>query len=594
MSTNSSTIDPTKILDRYRRERDRRVHTEGNKQYLDAVGELARFAKRDPYAGPRIEREPITAEVEVLSVGAGFSGILAAARLREAGIADIRILDGASDFGGTWYWNRYPGVQCDIESYSYLPLLEETGYIPRHRYAFGDEILSYCQYLGREFDLYPRTSFQTQVTEARWDEDAGRWQVKTDRGDHFSARNFLLGAGRQSRPKLPGIKGIERFKGHSFHSSRWDYDYTGGGVHAPLDGLADKNVAVIGTGATGIQLIPSVARSAKQLYVFQRTPSTIGVRGNHPTDLEWYKSLPSGWQARRRSLFVEAATGRADDAELRDGWTDVGRILREGTPAHPETPEEFGRRAALADIEVMNQRRARIDETVKDRETAEKLKPWYNLFCKRPTFNDDFLATFNRPNVTLVDVSGEKEISEITEDGIIAGGQEYKVDLIIYASGFQVVGTLDQRISFPIIGKDGRSLAEHWSNGMRTLHGLTVNGFPNWFYLGLGQSAIAANYTNNLDDQTKHIGYILSTAARRGKTIIEPTAEAENDWIVQIRAANIYPEEFFASCTPGYYNNEGRGGVTIWDESYAPGVNAFNALLHDWRERGEMAGLELR
>jgi cyclohexanone monooxygenase len=590
----TTAIDPTAILARYKAERDKRVRTEGNDQYYDAIGELERFSSGDAIVDDRIEREPIVEEIEVLSVGAGFSGILAAARLAEAGITDVRIIDSAGDFGGTWYWNRYPGVQCDIESYSYLPLLEETGYIPKHRYAYGDEIREYCQYLGRYFDLYPKALFQTSVTEARWDEAAGRWQVKTDRGDHISARYFLLGVGRQSRPKLPGLKGIEKFKGHSFHSSRWDYGYTGGGIHEPLDKLADKRVAVIGTGATGIQLIPSVARSAKHLTVFQRTPSTIGVRGNHPTDVEWYKSLPQGWQDRRRALFLEAASGRADDEEVRDGWTETGRILREGKPDHVETPAEIGKRALLADIQVMNGRRQRIDELVENREAAEILKPWYNLFCKRPTFNDDFLQTFNRPNVTLVDVSGDGAISEVTEDGIVTGGKGYKVDLIIYASGFQVVGTVDQRMNFPVVGRDGRQLKDHWSNGMRTLHGLTANGFPNWFYLGLGQSAVAANYTTNLDDQTRHIAYILSTAAQKGKTVVEPTPEAEQDWIDEIRLADTRPPEFFDSCTPGYYNNEGRGGVTIWSESYAPGVNAFNALLRAWRGTGAMEGLSLR
>ena len=585
---------PADILARYRQERDKRIDAKGNGQYVDAVGALARFGDTDPNATPRVERDPITADVEVLIVGAGFGGLLTAARLKEAGITDVRILDLASDFGGTWYWNRYPGVQCDIESYSYLPLLEETGYVAKHRYAYGDEILEYCQYLGRYFDLYPKANFHTAVNDVAWDEAKQRWQVKTDRGDHFSARYFMLAVGRVSRPKLPGIKGIDTFKGHSFHTSRWDYAYTGGDTHADLDKLGDKRVAVIGTGATGIQLIPRVAKTAKQLTVFQRTPSSVGIRGNHATDVDWYKAQKPGWQEYRRALFLDAASCLCDDSEIRDGWTETGRILREGKPAHPETLQEMGQRAVMADLQVMNGRRQRIDDTVKDRETAEKLKPWYNLFCKRPTFNDEFLDAFNRPNVTLVDASGDNAITEITENGVVAGGKEYPVDLIIYASGFQVIGTVGQRVTFPVKGRGGKMLEDHWGAGMRTLHGLTAHNFPNWFYIGQGQNAVAANYTTTVDDQAKHLAYILTEAKKRGATVIEPTAEAEQGWLDEIRAANKRPPEFYENCTPGYYNNEGKGGVTIWAESYAPGAAAFNALLKTWRDDGDLKGLTLR
>jgi len=589
-----SKVDAGTVLDRYAKERDKRKLSAGNAQYVDTAGQFGRYAEDDPSAAPEIKRDPIVGEVEVLIVGAGFGGILTAARMSEVGVTDVRIIDTASDFGGTWYWNRYPGVQCDIESYAYLPLLEETGYMPKHRYAYGDEIREYCQLLGRRYDLYPKTTFQTAVTKAEWDDSIGRWQVETNRGDRFSARHFLLGVGRASRPKLPGIQGIERFKGHSFHSARWDYDYTGGGIHEDLHKLKGKRVAVIGTGATGIQLIPRVAKTAEHTYVFQRTPSSIGVRGNYKTDPDWFKSQEPGWQERRRHMFLEAVTGRADDTEIRDGWTDSGRLLRETTPTTPETMEEMGKRAMLVDIEVMNQRRARIDELVKDAAKAEKLKPWYNLFCKRPTFNDEFLPAFNQPNVDLIDVSGEGAITKITEKGIVAGGKEYEVDLIIFASGFQVIGTVNQRVSFPVIGRNGKRLNDHWAEGMRTLHGLTAHNFPNWYYIGQGQNAVAANYTTTVDDQAKHLAYILSTARDRGFTQIEPTAAAEEGWIEEIRSAGWQSPDFYVNCTPGYYNNEGQSGVTIWDESYSPGPAAFNALMQEWREQGNLEGLELK
>ncbi|HEY4548533.1 MAG TPA: NAD(P)/FAD-dependent oxidoreductase, partial [Pedomonas sp.] len=562
--------DVEAILKRYRSERDKRLNAKGNAQYADAVGALSRFSGTDPYAADRAGRDPICADVEVLIVGGGFGGLMAAARLKEVGVTDIRIIDAAADFGGTWYWNRYPGVQCDIESYAYLPLLEETGYVPRHRYAFGDEILAYSQLLGREYDLYGKACFQTKVLDVTWDEARARWLVSTDRGDRFAARFFLMAASRTTRLKLPGIPGIEKFKGHSFHTSRWDYAYTGGGINEDLDRLSDKRVAVIGTGATAVQLIPRVAQTAGQLYVFQRTPSSVGERYNRETDVEWYKAQPPGWQERRRAQFIDATSGAGDDSEIRDGWTEMGKILWDTRPAHPETPEEIAKRAILADIEVMNARRARIDAIVADHATAEKLKPWYNLFCKRPTFNDEFLPAFNRSNVELVDVSGDNPITEITERSIIVGDQEYPVDLIIYATGFQIIGSLEQRIEFPITGRGGVTLQQHWAQGLRTLHGLTAHNFPNWFYIGQGQNAIAANYTATVDDQAKHLAYIISAVRARGLAVLEPTAEAEQAWIDEIaraRDAALRSPGFYEDCTPGYYNNEGQGGVSLWNEA---------------------------
>ena len=200
-----------------------------------------------------------------------------------------RIVEKGGDFGGTWYWNRYPGAQCDTASMVYMPLLEETGHRPTEKYAHAPEILEQCRRIGRQYRLYEKALFQTEVTELRWDDARSRWVVSTSRGDRFTASFVGLGIGPLHVPKLPGIPGIETFKGHAFHTSRWDYDYTGGDPNgAPLTGLADMRVAIIGTGATSVQAVPHLARAAKQLLVVQRTPSSVDVRGNAPIDPEWF------------------------------------------------------------------------------------------------------------------------------------------------------------------------------------------------------------------------------------------------------------------------------------------------------------------
>ncbi|MGH0031631.1 MAG: flavin-containing monooxygenase, partial [Myxococcota bacterium] len=295
-------FDPDALRDKYRQERDKRLREDGNEQYVEVKGEFAHFLD-DPYAEPGFTREPLFDEVEVLVVGGGFGGLLAGARLRQAGVEDIRIVDPAADFGGTWYWNRYPGIACDIESYTYLPLLEEVGYVPKEKYSFGKEILEHSQAIARKFDLYRDVCFQTRITELRWDEEAARWIVSTNRGDRMQAHYVCMATGPLNRPKLPGIPGIEEFEGHSFHASRWDYEYTGGDSEGGLTGLQGKRVGIIGTGATSVQCVPHAGEWAEHLYVFQRTPSSIDVKHNPPTDPEWANSLQPGWHQHRMDNF---------------------------------------------------------------------------------------------------------------------------------------------------------------------------------------------------------------------------------------------------------------------------------------------------
>ena len=216
--------------------------------------------------------------------------MIAGARLKESGIDSVRIVDKAGDFGGTWYWNRYPGAQCDTASFVYMPLLEETGHVPTEKYAHAPEILEHSRRIGKQFGLYDDALFHTEVTDLEWDAQRSAWIVRTNRGDEFTAQYLAMGTGPLHVPKLPGVEGIDDFQGHSFHTSRWDYTYTGGDESgAPMTELSDKRVGLIGTGATAVQCVPHLAKACRELYVFQRTPSSVDVRANRPTDMEWFE-----------------------------------------------------------------------------------------------------------------------------------------------------------------------------------------------------------------------------------------------------------------------------------------------------------------
>ncbi|HEY4345156.1 MAG TPA: NAD(P)/FAD-dependent oxidoreductase [Parvibaculum sp.] len=591
-------FDPDTLRKKYREERDKRLREDSESQYIELTGDFARYSDEDPYVKPGFTRAPLTDEVEVAIIGGGFSGLLAAARLREAGVTGIRIIEAGGDFGGTWYWNRYPGAQCDIESYCYLPLLEELGYIPKEKYSYVTEIFEHSQRVGKAYDLYDITCFQTRVTDLHWDENLKRWLIHTNHNDEMKARFVIMALGTASRAKLPGIPGIEDFKGHTFHTSRWDYNYTGGDTNGNLHKLADKRVAIIGTGATSIQCVPHVGRDAKELFVFQRTPSSVDVRGNKPTDPEWVRTLQPGWQRARRENFADIVVGRPFEEDLvNDSWTDIFRSLQNIGPMPSDeklSGKEIGRRVELADFRKMNQIRARVDEMVENKAAAEALKPWYRQFCKRPTFNDDYLPTFNRPNVTLVDTSASKGVEKITEKGVVAGGVEYEVDCIVFATGFEISTAFRRRIGIDIAGRNGRSLYDYWADGHRTLHGHSSHGFPNWFYIGISQNGLSVNMTAMFDDQARHVAYIIKEVQNRGALVVEPTPEAEAEWVATIRKLAVSNAAFLEACTPGYYNNEGKnknGAVT--SESYAPGINAFNALLAEWREKGDLDGLHL-
>ena len=593
-------FDPDDLRAKYRQERDKRVRSDGNAQYVEVTGKFAHYLD-DPYVKPGFTRAPLTDSVNVVVIGGGFGGLLAGARFHEAGIKDVRIIESGGDFGGTWYWNRYPGAQCDIESYCYLPLIEELGYMPKEKYSFAPEIYEHSQRIAKHYNLYENACFQTRVTELRWDENEPRWIVSTDRGDVMRARFVVMATGPLNRPKLPAIPGISDFQGHTFHTSRWDYEYTGGDHSGGLTKLADKRVAVIGTGATAIQCVPFVGEHAKQLYVFQRTPSSVDVRGNKPTDPEWAKTLKPGWQRERRENFNNLVIGvPVEEDMVKDGWTDIFRNLGIAAKKTHRAAEFSKRQAAMlmeiADFQKMNGVRARVDQTVTDSATADALKPWYRQFCKRPTFNDDYLPTFNRPNVNLVDSSGSQGVELITKTGVVANGVEYPVDCIIFATGFEVGTAWTRRAGYEVIGMGGVTLTDYWADGMKTFHGFSSHGFPNCFILGPSQNGASVNLTSVLDDQAQHVGYIIKQVMERGFRYSHPTKKAEDEWVAEIKHMAVVAARFLANCTPGYYNNEGHfepGADGFGANVYAPGINAFNALMANWREKGDLEGLEL-
>jgi cyclohexanone monooxygenase len=587
-------FDPAALRNKYLAERTRRLRKEGNDQYREVAGSLERFAK-DPYIESEVVRDAVREDIEVAVVGGGFGGLLACARLQAVGVENFRIIEKAGDFGGTWYWNRYPGAQCDIESYVYMPLLEETGYIPQEKYSFGPEILEHSKRIGRKFALYSRAYFQTQVESVVWNDATSRWTIRTDRGDAINARFVIMSSGPLNRPKLPGIPGIESFKGHTFHTSRWDYAYTGGDSSGNLHKLSDKRVGIIGTGATAIQCVSHLGQHAKHLYVFQRTPSSIDERGNRPTDPEWAKSLKPGWHAQRNLNFVSILSGIPQEEDLvGDRWTDLFKALSKLLAVDGSSGmsvEQIAQMSEIADFQKMNQIRARVEASVKDKATAEALKPWYKQWCKRPTFNDEFLPTFNRPNVTLVDTEGQG-VERVTERGIVVNGVEYEVDCLIFATGFEVGTAYTRRAEFEVFGRDGASLADYWADGMKTFHGFHSHGFPNCFHMGLTQTGLAPNFTYMLDGQATHIAYVIQQANARSAKCVEATREAEADWVDTVNRPS-FMTGYLSQCTPGYYNAEGKAGPGegFFEGQYGAGAVQFYQLLEGWRAQGELHGL---
>lgn len=580
------------IKARFAHERDVRLayRPEGSKQYdTELQGELARYDV-DPYAEPPAPRAPLTDTVECLFIGGGFSALLTAAKLRDIGVESIRIVERGADVGGTWYWNRYPGCMCDVDSTIYLPLLEETGYMPTEKYASAAEIFGYAQLLGKHFGLYDHALFQTEVESLVWDDDAHRWDLTTNRGDRIRTRFFVSAGGLMHKAKLPGIEGIDRFGGKMFHTTRWDYAYTGGSPTEPMDKLADKVVGIIGTGATAIQVVPQLARSAKEVYVFQRTPSAVGVRAQQEIDPEWFRSLPPGWQRERTLNFTQVVTGNKPDRDLvADGW---GKVLWEDTQREPADEAERAELEAI-DFEIMEGFRQRIDEVVEDPGTAEKLKPWYGKHCKRICFHDEYLQSFNLPNVHLVDTDG-RGVREMSEHGPVIDGEEYPLDLLVFASGFEITTTLADRLGFDPVGRDGVKLSERWHDGTHSLHGILTAEFPNFFVVSFIQAGFGLNFVHFLSESTAHITWLIQHCLEDGIASIEATVEAEDEWLSILWEASGPLARYNRSCTPSYGNSEGSKTMLAARAAVFPGsLMDYSAHLAQWREAGTLAGTKV-
>jgi cation diffusion facilitator CzcD-associated flavoprotein CzcO len=588
-------FNPEELRRKYKAERDKRIRVDGNRQYKETAGDFSKYVD-DPYADKEFNRAQLSDHSDVVIIGGGFGGLVSGARFREIGTEKIRIIEKGSDFGGTWYWNRYPGAMCDVESYIYLPLLEEMNYVPIEKYTHAPEILSYCKKLADHYDLYRDACLQTEVTEIKWDARSAVWVISTNRGDAMTATSVVMSNGPLNRPKLPGIEGINEFEGHTFHTSRWDYDYTGGSSDGGLTGLKNKRVGIIGTGATAVQCIPHLGASAKQLFVFQRTPSSIDVRNNRETDPEWVKNLAPGWQKRRMENFNSLVSGGSENQDMvGDGWTEIYRNLTGMLP--PEgfeklSEKDMGLATELADFKKMESIRNRVDAVVNDKETADALKPYYRQFCKRPCFHDEYLETYNKDNVKLIDTQG-LGVDKITKNGVVVNGTEYELDCLIFATGFEVGTAYTRRSGYEVIGKNDLKLSDKWKDGPQTFHGMFSHGFPNCYFLGVIQSALTTNFVHLLMEQTKHIAHVVKYCGEDNTKLVEPTLEAEQEWVTLIKRNAHRGERFFAECTPGYYNNEGNHDKSngFLSNAYGKGPVAFFDLLEDWKKSGTYEGL---
>jgi cation diffusion facilitator CzcD-associated flavoprotein CzcO len=515
----------------------------------------------------------------------------------------------------------------DVEAYCYLPFLEETGYMPKHKYSSGVEIRIYLEDLVKRFGLESRILYRSQVTGLEWDETSKAWKTglslrhgpdaKEERNISVHADFVTLASGLFPYPQVPKVPGLADFKGEMFHTSRWNYDITGGSsdtTFPEMEKLKGLRVGIIGTGATAIQVVPQLAKYAKSLHVFQRTPSQVNTRNQRATDPDEWKSkiaAKPGWQQARQENLAEHVAGHnapGDEDLVNDGWSSLEAYCaiigsnRFGRISPDKAQEHIGTLVAL-DAAHNKDARQHIADVVKDKSTADKLTPWYPTWCKRPTFSDMYLESFNASNVYLIDTDG-RGIDAITPSGIVANGTEYPIDVLVLSTGYRSPvsdGDPGSRMGIEIRGPGGRTMADKWAEqGLSTLHGVFTNGFPNLFFQSAGQAAVTANFTHVLQVLSEHISGIIASgeAKEEGKKVlIQPAAAAEEAWGMQIAQGAV----FFSAvviCTPSYLNLEGeafamppaddhaammkKAKAAIWQG----GLVEFTKMMKDWREGG--------
>ncbi|MFJ8025750.1 flavin-containing monooxygenase [Streptomyces sp. NPDC096311] len=584
MSNNSAALggpgfDPEAIRRKYLEESEKRRSAEPTP--ARTVAESAVLSVEDPFVEPGFEREALHDEVDVVVVGGGHTGLVTGVNLRKAGVPRVRLFEKGGGFGGVWYWNRYPGIRCDVDAYSYMPMLEEVGTMPSEKYVQGDEIRAHAQALAEKFGLDETACLQTQVTGARWDEEADRWIVTSDRGDEIRARFICLGNGTLDDPSIPDVPGLDEFQGHVFHSSRWDYDYTGGNERGGLTRLAGKRVAVVGTAASAIQFIPELAEYAEHVIVVQRTPVVVIPRNNERTDPEWFRNQPAGWQQERienLTAIVQSPPGSKPPAKdiLNDSLTGLSKMSRNVSPelavlmegAEPATRMLYGNYAAMEKI------RADMGSVVNDPDTAEKLKPYYNLGCNRPQFSDTYLQAYNRPNVTLLDTEG-RGIERLTAKGVVVDGVEYEADCVVFGTGFAIDAG-----RFPVAGRGGELLSDKWADGVSSLHGILTAGFPNLFVVGgIPQATHAINFTHQLYDQTTHVSTLIRRCLDENLASVDVRPEAEERWAQQIKekAAGLPRPDL--NCAPNRQTELIHSG-------YPGGPIAYAQACREWLQGG--------
>ncbi|HEY7105762.1 MAG TPA: NAD(P)/FAD-dependent oxidoreductase [Acidimicrobiia bacterium] len=595
-SDESPVFDRDAIRAKYAEEREKRL-TGDRAAFRDLAHDDAFARYRDDPFTPVVPRDPVSEDVDVAIIGAGMGGVVAGAQLRKSGVERIRLIDSAGGIGGTWYWNRYPGVMCDVESYTYLPMLEEMGYIPTTRYAFGDEIRRHLENIALKFDLVDSTLFHTSVQRSEWDETTSRWVVRTDRGDEIRAKYLVTAVGILNLMKMPVIPGMEDFAGKAFHSARWDYAYTGGSPTDPhLTKLADKVVGVIGTGASAIQAIPALSESAERVVVFQRTPAAVGVRGNYPTTEDFVRSREPGWQRERMENFQAVMLGLPVETDLvDDGWCHHFGPVNNPKREPGIADDAFARRVEQFDYEIMEEHRRRIEQFVEDPGKVSVLMPYYRYQCRRPLFHDEYLPALNRTNVTVVDCA--TGIDRISEHGVVVDGKEYEVDCIVYATGFEPeVTPVARRLGHEVVGRGGRTLADKWREGQATLFGMMTRGFPNLFLMPApGQQAVVTvNFTLVTVVGAEFVAATVAALEEQGVESFEVSEDAEADWGERI-VSSAKPALIQDPCTPSFrienaYIMDPRSG------SYGGGLGdyfGYIELLAKWRESGNFPGLEL-